>query len=98
MQPCLELHLPACTRVSPYAPTNPKPAAEPGLGLRTQPSAHPPSPDLSNTEAYPRDPDSSEPRPGQLWLFRVLAGEQDLSVSWSALVMAEETRATCVSS
>lgn len=80
-QPCLELHLPLCPCVSPYASADPKPTAKPRLSLWAQPSTHPPCSNISDTEAYPWDPDGSEPCPGQLWPFWVLTGERHCSVS-----------------
>lgn len=96
MQPGLELHLPVCAHVSPRASTDLKPTAELRLGLWTQPSAHPSCPNFSNTEAYSRHPDGSEPCPGQLWPCGVLTGERerDSWMSWSVLVIVEESCAT----
>lgn len=93
-QPRPEFHLPIRARVTPHASADPKPTAELRLGLRTQPSAHPPCPDLSNAEAYSRDPCRSESRPGQLWPFGVLTGERGSSMSWSVPVILKESHAT----
>ena len=90
-QPCPELHLPFCTRVSPYASADLKPTAELRLGLWTQPSTHPPCPNLPDTEAYSRDPYGPQPCPGHLRPFRVLTGERDSSMTWSVLGIIEES-------
>jgi hypothetical protein len=83
-QPCIELHLPLRSCVSSHASTDPKPTAKLRLRIRTQPSSHPPCSNISNTETYPWDSDSSEPRPGQLWPFWVLTGERcSLASAWS---------------
>lgn len=83
-QPCFELHLSLCPCVSPYASADPKPPAKLRLSIWTQPSAHPPRSNISNTETYPWNPNGSEPCPGQLWPFWVLTGERRGFVSSSA--------------
>lgn len=83
-QPCLELHLPLCPCISPYASADPKPTAKLRLSLWAQPSTHPPCSNISDTETYPWHPYGSEPCPGQLWPFWVLTGERRRFVSsWS---------------